>query len=82
MPTCGCNEGIMVTVPASSTLVTITVTDTISLRVPLSVATTIISYTLFPPSSAGVSKSGGALKVSTPSSMEKCSCIGSRPLTR
>ena len=50
----------------SASLVTVTVTSTASVRPCSSVATTFISYLLSASASAGLSKSGGLRKVSTP----------------
>ena len=75
MPSTGCRVD-RVTVPSSSTLVTVTVTMIMSLWSALSVASTITLYSLlspFSPPPVDTSKSGVLAKVSTPSSILKSS---------
>ena len=61
VPIRGCNSD-SVTVPSSSTFVTVTVTSISSVWSSLSVATTVMLYTLSLPASFGASKLGDRLE--------------------
>ena len=63
-PTCGCSEDRR-SVPGSSSLMTVTVTGCATVFAP-SEARTVTEYSLFPPASAGDSKSGIVTKRSRP----------------